>query len=231
MATSSPRVILLTGATKGLGRALVPELVARGHTLVGCGRTAREVEALASVHDAPHSFSAVDVGDDPAVAAWAAAVLASHGPPDLVINNAALMSSPAPLWEVPAAQFDALVRVNLCGVANVIRHFVPAMVERGRGVIVNISSGWGRVVSPKVAPYCATKWGIEGLSRALAAELPPQMAAIPVNPGIINTAMLRTCWAEDALAYPDAADWAKVAADFFLRLGPAQSGKSQTVPF
>ena len=230
MASSDPRVIVLTGATRGLGRALVPELVALGHTVLGCGRSAAEVASLCLIHGSPHAFSVVDVASDTDVQAWATAVLADQGPPDLLINNAALMNDPAPLWEVPASQFDALLRVNLGGLANVIRHFVPAMVARRSGVIVNFSSGWGRVVSPQVAPYCATKWGVEGLSRALATELPPGMASIPVNPGIINTAMLRQCWADDALTYPEAAAWAKVAAGFLLGLGPAQTGKTQVVP-
>jgi len=63
---------------------------------------------------------------------------------------------------------------------------VPAMVRRGQGVIVNFSSGWGRSTDAGVAPYCATKWAIEGLTQALAQELPPGMAAVPLNPGIIN---------------------------------------------
>jgi NADP-dependent 3-hydroxy acid dehydrogenase YdfG len=61
-----------------------------------------------------------------------------------------------------------LIDVNIKGVANVIRYFVPAMIERGSGVIVNFSSYWGRSTAAEVAPYCATKWAIEGLTRALA---------------------------------------------------------------
>ena len=87
-----------------------------------------------------------------------------------------------------------MIDVNIKGVANVLRHFVPAMIERGRGVIVNFSSGWGAPSSAEVAPYCATKWAIEGLTRALAEEL-PGMAAVPLNPGIIDTDMLRTALA------------------------------------
>ena len=80
-----------------------------------------------------------------------------------------------------------MIDVNIKGVANVIRHFVPAMIARESGVIVNLSSYWGRSVSPEVAPYCATKWAIEGLTRALAQELPQGLAAVPLNPGIIDT--------------------------------------------
>ncbi|MBV9125505.1 MAG: SDR family NAD(P)-dependent oxidoreductase, partial [Planctomycetes bacterium] len=98
------------------------------------------------------------------------------------------------------------------------------------GVIVNFSSGWGRSTSAEVAPYCATKWAIEGLTKALAEELPPGMAAVPLNPGIIDTAMLRECFGADAAHYPRAEDWSRQAVPFLLRLGPGDNGKSLTVP-
>ena len=118
--------------------------------------------------------------------------------PDLLINNAGTDEHPAPLWRVPAEKFNRVIGVNVIGVANVIRAFVPAMVAPRKGVIVNLSSGWGRSVSPEVAPYCASKWAIEGLTKALAEELPPGMAAVPLNPGVIDTDMLRQCWADGA---------------------------------
>ena len=119
------------------------------------------------------------------------------------------MNTPAPLWEVPAEEIQSLVDVNIVGVANVIRHFVPSMVARKSGVIVNFSSGWGRSASPEVAPYCATKWAIEGLSQALAQELPEGMAAVAFNPGIIDTDMLRTAWGDGAGSYGKAEEWAE----------------------
>ena len=78
---------------------------------------------------------------------------------------------------------------NIKGVASVIRYFTPAMIDRGTGVIVNFSSGWGRSTSPEVAPYCATKWAIEGLTGALSQELPAGLAAVALNPGVIDTDM------------------------------------------
>ncbi len=171
----------------------------------------------------------IDACDDVEVARWAAEVFAG-GPPDLLINNAAMMNTPAPLWQVPADEFDRLVAVNISGVANVIRHFVPAMVQRQRGVIVNLSSGWGRAVSPQVAPYCASKFAIEGLTKALATELPDGMAAVPLNPGIINTDMLRQAWSGGASAYPSPETWAKRAAPFLLSLSSKDNGHSLTVP-
>jgi NAD(P)-dependent dehydrogenase (short-subunit alcohol dehydrogenase family) len=223
-----PHRIVLTGVTRGLGLALAAEFVDRGQTLVGCGTSAASIDKLRERWPAPHRFDVVDVSNDSAVALWSREVLAG-GPPDLLINNAAVMNTPAPLWQVAAAEFDRLVAVNISGVVNVIRHFVPAMVERKQGVIVNLSSGWGRSVSPEVAPYCASKFAIEGLTKALAEELPPGMAAVPLNPGIINTDMLRQAWSDGANAYPLPETWAKRAAPFILAISAKDNGHSLTV--
>ena len=104
------------------------------------------------------------------------------------------------------------------------------MVAAGRGVVVNFSSGWGRSVSPEVAPYCTSKWAIEGMTRALAEELPVGMAAVPLNPGMIDTAMLRSCFGAGAGAYPAPREWARRAAPFLLDLGRKDNGRPLTVP-
>ncbi len=224
------RVIVVTGATRGLGRSLVEGFVADGHTVWGCGRGEAPLAELRARFGAPHDWSRVDVADAAGVEAWAARLLGSGEVPDLLVNNAALMNPLAPLWEVPAADFDALVDVNLKGVANVIRAFVPAMVARARGVVVNLSSGWGRGVAPEVAPYCATKWAIEGLSKAMADEVPRGMAVVPLNPGVIDTDMLRSCWGEGAGNYAGPDRWAEAAVPFLLGLRPRDNGRSLTVP-
>lgn len=225
------RRIVVTGAGRGLGRALVAEFAEAGHQVIGCSRSPEQVEKLRrEFAGGPHRFDAVDVSDEPAVAAWAASVLADGGPPDLLINNAGVMNPTRPLWEISREEFDRVIDVNVKGVFYVIRHFVPAMVERRRGVIVNLSSGWGRSVSPEVAPYCASKFAVEGLTRALAEELPEGMAAVPLNPGVIDTDMLRSCWAEGASAYPKPEAWGRRAAPFLLSLGPRHNGQSLTVP-
>jgi NAD(P)-dependent dehydrogenase (short-subunit alcohol dehydrogenase family) len=220
--------ILLTGVTRGLGLALTAEFIERGHTVCGCGSSSDSIERLRCRWSAPHRFDTLDVSRDDAVARWAAEVLVD-GVPDLLINNAAMMNTSAPLWQVPADEFERLIAVNICGVVNVIRHFVPAMVTRKSGVIVNLSSGWGRSVSPNVAPYCASKFAIEGLTKALAEELPEGMAAVPLNPGIINTDMLRQAWSEGANAYPSPETWAKRAAPFILAISANDNGHSLTV--
>ena len=221
--------ILITGVTRGRGRALAEWFIAEGHTVIGCGRGAEQILDLRFGYGAPHRFDIVNVAEASKVDVWAETVSASHGAVDLLINNAALVNQPAPLWKVPADEFKRLIDVNVTGVANVIRAFVPPMVERGTGVIVNLSSGWGRSVSPEVAPYCASKYAIEGLTKALAEELPKGMAAVPLNPGVIDTDMLRIAFGEGSNNYQGPEAWAKVAGPFLLRLGPKDNGKSLTV--
>lgn len=223
------RRIVITGVTRGLGRALLDGFAARGHSVAGCGRSEASIESLRLTFAAPHRFATVDIADDVQVGQWARHVLTTMGPPDLLISNAALMNAPAPLWEVPSAEFSALIDVNIKGTANLLRHFLPAMIERGSGVIVNFSSGWGRVAAPNVAPYCASKWAIEGLTSALAQELPKGMAAISLNPGIIDTDMLRRSFGDEASAYESATTWAERAVPFLLKLGPKHNGKAMTV--
>ena len=224
------KTIVITGVTRGIGRSLAGEFARLGHTVIGCGRSADPVAALQSALGQPHDIAAVDVIDDRAVADWAKRTLAVHGAPDLLINNAAIINRNSRLVDVPAAEFDAVIDINIKGVANVTRHFVPAMIERNHGVIVNLSSGWGRSTSPDVAPYCATKWAIEGLSKAMADELPSGMACVPISPGVVNTEMLQSCFGggADTARKPDA--FAKVAAPFLLALGPKDNGQSLTVP-
>lgn len=223
------RLVLITGVSRGLGRALAAGFIERHCTVLGCARSIKAVAELADRHGRPHDFTSVDVTNDAAVKAWAARLLEAHGPPDLLVNNAAVINRNAPLWEVPAAEFDRVVAANLNGVANVIRHFVPEMVGRRQGVIVNLSSGWGRSTDAEVAPYCATKWAIEGLTQALAQELPEGMAAVPLNPGIIDTGMLRSCFGAAAGSYPSPEQWAAQAVPFLLGLGPRHNGQPLTV--
>lgn len=224
------KLVAITGATRGLGRAMAHGFATRGHIVAGCGRSDDDLARLREELGAPHAFERVDVTDSAQVDAWAERVLAEAGAPDLLLNNAALMNANAPLWEVPAEEFGRLVDVNIKGVANVLRAFLPAMIGRGSGVIVNFSSGWGRSTSPGVAPYCASKWAIEGLTRALARDLPRGLAAVPLNPGIIDTAMLRSTFGGQAGNYLGPDEWAETAVPFLLGLGPADNGKPLTVP-
>ena len=227
----SQKLIVITGVSRGLGLAMVDEFIDRGHQVVGCARSRQAIDRLGGKHSQKHRFETIDVASDQAVCAWAKNVLAADGVPDLLLNNAAIINKNAPLWDVPPAEFSKIVDTNIKGVFHVIRHIVPAMIERRKGVIVNFSSGWGRSTSPEVAPYCATKWAIEGMTRALADELPRGMAAVSLNPGIIHTRMLESCFGDEAASYPTPDKWAKRAVPFLLKMKPADNGSSLDVPF
>lgn len=227
---SKSRIIVITGVTRGLGRAMAITFASLGHTVIGCGRSQAAIDVLKTELGTPHRFDVVDVTVDNDVAIWATSVIQDFGPPDLLLNNAAMINEVKPLWQISARDFDAVIDVNIKGVAHVLRHLVPAMIERQEGVIVNFSSGWGRSTDAGVAPYCASKWAIEGLTRALAQEVPKSMAAIPLNPGIIDTDMLKICFGDEAKQYPIAARWAETAVPFLLALSARDNGKPLSVP-
>jgi NAD(P)-dependent dehydrogenase (short-subunit alcohol dehydrogenase family) len=207
----------------------VPLLVERGHVVAGCGRSADAVAELTAAHPAPHAFATRDVSDPLAVGSWAEGLEEDGFVPDLLLNNAALMNDLAPLWEVPAQEFARLLAVNVGGVANVVRAFVPRMIRRGRGVVVNISSGWGRSTSPDVGPYCTTKHAVEGFSGSLAQELPTGLACVCLSPGVIDTEMLRKCLPDIAGGCDGPEAWAQRNVDTLLALGPHDNGRSMSV--
>lgn len=230
MTGQNSRKVVITGVTRGLGRAMVDEFVARGHVVLGCGRSAELIEEMRQTFGSPHEFYNMDIASDEEVKSWASLLINNHGAPDLLLNNAGIINRSARLWEIGAEEFNQVIDINIKGVANTIRHFVPGMVERRSGLIVNWSSGWGRSTDAEVAPYCATKWAIEGLTQALAQELPRGVGAIALNPGIINTEMLQSAFGHSAKEFPRTEEWAKVAVPYILELTAAQSGQQLTVP-
>ncbi len=219
------KVIAISGVSKGLGRALTDKFISLGHTIIGCSRSKDKIDELQKNYP-DHFFAVVDVADNQQVKSW---VESFAHTPDLVLNNAALINKPVPLWELDSVDFSQLIDVNVKGTVNVIRHVVPIMIKRKQGLVVNFSSGWGRSTSANVAPYCASKWAIEGLTKALAQELPSGLGAIALNPGIINTDMLNICFGDEAKYYESVNEWVEKATPFLLKLSPRHNGESLTV--
>ena len=224
------KLVLVTGISKGLGRAMAEKFIAEGCTVIGCARNQEAIQELNETYGKPHHFTTVDVSQEDQVKQWRDKILSEYDPPELLVNNAGLINQSTEFWNVPTAEFDQIIDVNIKGVANVMRQFIPSMMEKQRGIIVNFSSGWGRSTSPHVAPYCTTKWAIEGLTRAIAQELPSTMAAIPLNPGIIHTEMLETCFGSSAANFTPIDAWVKKAVPFLLSIKASQNGQALTVP-
>ncbi|MCU0749216.1 MAG: SDR family oxidoreductase [Akkermansiaceae bacterium] len=228
--------VMITGCSRGLGLAMARSFAARGWRVSGCGTKLDAVERLATEltglerEKSGHLIRACDVTSEADVSAMANEILNSAGAPDLLLNNAAVINPNAPLWEVSAEDFSRVVDVNLKGIHLILRSFLPAMIARGSGVMVNFSSGWGRSTSPEVAPYCCTKWGVEGLTQALSQELPSGLAAVALNPGIIDTEMLQSTFGPSSSDFPSPAAWAEKAVPFLEKLGPRDNGKALTAP-
>ena len=227
---SSTRTVFISGVSRGLGRAMALEFAKSDWTVLGCGRSEEPIASLRKSLGAPHVCEVVDVRDAKQVDAFAETLSRQSPVPDLILNNAGVINPNAPLWEVSPEEFDRVIDTNIKGAFYVIRALLPPMIQRGTGVIVNFSSGWGRSTSPEVAPYCATKWAIEGLSEALAQELPDGLAAAAMNPGVINTSMLHSCFGTAASAYPTAEEWAQTAVPFLAGLDASCNGKALTAP-
>ncbi|EEF34556.1 NADPH-dependent pterin aldehyde reductase isoform X2 [Ricinus communis] len=225
--------VMITGVSKGLGRALALELAKRGHTVIGCSRAQDKLNSLQSElpsdHNNHHLLLNADVSSNSSVEELAKAIMEKKGVPDIIVNNAGTINKNNKIWEVPVEEFDTVIDTNVKGIANVLRHFIPLMLPNKQGIIVNMSSGWGRSGAALVAPYCASKWAVEGMSRSVAKELPDGMAVVALNPGVIHTEMLQSCFGTSASLYqaPDA--WALKAATMILNLTGADNGASLTV--
>ncbi|OMO86339.1 Short-chain dehydrogenase/reductase SDR [Corchorus capsularis] len=230
-AVAAAKTVLITGVSKGLGRALALELSKRGHTVIGCSRAQDKLTSLQSELSSPdrHLLLNVDVASNSSVEELARVIMEKKTVPDIIVNNAGTINKNNRLWEVPVEEFDTVIDTNVKGVANVMRHLIPLMLPRGHGIIVNMSSGWGRSAAALVAPYCASKWAVEGLSRSVAKEMPGGFAVVALSPGVINTEMLQSCFGASASAYQTPEAWSLKAATMILNLTAADNGASLTV--
>lgn len=220
------KLICISGCSRGLGRALAIEFSTRGWRVAGGARDDEALDQLRQTLSTDHHLQSLDVTIPEQVDSFSEQVIGKLGCPDLLVNNAGVINSNAKLKNVTPDEFAQVLSTNLGGTHNMIRAFLPFMEKEGKGIIVNFSSYWGKSAAPEVGPYCASKWGVEGLTRSLAQELPSGLSAVALNPGIIDTDMLRSCFGEEAAAYEAPAVWAKKAADCLIGLGPSDNGET-----
>lgn len=216
------KVIVISGVTSGLGRALFQYYALAGHKVYGCGRREHEVSKLQQSWPSA-DVRVLDVLDDEAVQSWAAGIPAV----DVVVCNAGVSpesSQHVPVWRLAAQDFDQTIDTNVKGVMNMIRHFTPALIKAQSGVMVALSSGLGRSSNPTHGAYCASKFAIEGLMKSVAQALPDPLVAVPLAPGVIATEM------QKGEGDGDVNDWVKVAAPLILSLTRKHNGASLSVP-
>jgi NAD(P)-dependent dehydrogenase (short-subunit alcohol dehydrogenase family) len=220
------KIVCISGCSRGLGEAMAIEFSSRGWRVAGCARTADPLDKLSRSLSTDNHFQMLDVTIPEQVDSFSRNVIDKLGCPDLLVNNAGIINSNAKLKDVSPEEFAQVLSTNLGGTHNMIRAFLPLMEKKGEGIIVNFSSYWGQSTAPEVGPYCASKWGVEGLTRSLAQELPTGLSAVAFNPGIINTDMLRSCFGEQAASYETPVAWAKKATDCLTGLGLSDNGET-----
>lgn len=179
--------ILITGGTRGIGRLMALGAARRGAEVVLWARNATLGEQVAAELGAPASFHAVDVTDAAAVAAAAEAT----GPVDIVVNNAGVVSG-KPFLELTEDDVRRTFEVNALAQYRVIRAFLPSMLARSRGHLVNVSSAAGLVGTARMTDYSASKHASVGFTEALRAELRSQRSGVKtlvVCPFFIDTGM------------------------------------------
>ncbi|WP_432490997.1 glucose 1-dehydrogenase [Kineococcus auxinigenes] len=187
------RLALVTGSSRGLGRAMAGGLARAGARVVLHGRDAAQLQAAreeiaADTGTAPAVVS-FDVTDARAVAAAVEALVAEHGAPDVLVNNAGIQRR-APFQEFAAADWDDLVAANLSSVFHVSRAVVPHMVARGSGKVVNIASVQSVLARRTIAPYTATKGAVASLTKGMAADLAQHGIQVnAISPGYFATEM------------------------------------------
>ena len=191
------RTALVTGSTSGIGLAVAKTLATAGaHVIVhGLGSADEIAQAEQSVRDAGAASTRFLPGNlaDPAAIDT---LMREAGALDILVNNAGIQHT-APLAEMPAAQWDRILAINLSAVFHTLRLALPGMAERGFGRVVNIASVHGLVASVNKAPYVAAKHGVVGLSKAAALEYAAQGdrngGGITINcicPGFVETALI-----------------------------------------
>lgn len=180
--------ILITGVSSGIGRASAELFRGRGWTVVG---TVRDPAACAGGAPCPEgvALEKLDLAVPGSATRLAEAVLAKHGCPDVLLNNAGVLQF-GPLEGVSAEELQRLYQVNVFGHLELIRALLPAMRERGSGTIANVTSLGGRLVFPFFAGYNSTKWAMEGVSEGLWHELQPFGIRVKaIEPGFVETAI------------------------------------------
>lgn len=187
-------VAVITGAAGGIGAGLAREAVRRGMQVVLADRDAAALDELASTIGPAALAVPTDVCDPAALEALAEAAFAAHGQVDLLFNNAGVLST-GMSWEISAETWQRSLDVNVGGVVNGLRAFVPRMLAANRPArIINTASVGGFLPAPLMAPYCATKFAVVALTEALAGELKQIKAPIAVSllaPGPVKSGIFR----------------------------------------
>src|SRR5262245_491708 len=192
---------LITGSSRGLGRALAEAVLAAGHNVVATARDPEQMRDLVDAHPDRARAVALDVTDREAAAAAVAATVEAFGRLDVLVNNAGYANVNS-IEDFAEEDFRAQLETNLWGVINVTRAALPVLREQGSGHIIQVSSVGGRVTTPGIGPYQTAKWAVEGFSGVLAKEVEP----LGIKVTIVEPGGFRTDWAGASMTMHDVRD-------------------------
>jgi 3-hydroxy acid dehydrogenase/malonic semialdehyde reductase len=190
------RLILVTGASAGIGEACARRFAAGGARLLLWARREERLTALSAQltaeHGVPVDIRQIDVRDREGVAAEATALAEANRVPDVLINNAGLASGLDYVHEGDYADWDRMIDTNVKGLLNVTRELLPLMVERGTGHVINIGSTAGHQVYPKGNVYNATKFAVRALTEGMNLDVAGTKVRVSsVDPGFVHTEFSR----------------------------------------
>ena len=194
-------VAIVTGASRGIGQAVAECFAREGARLVLCSRSAPDVEGVARTirHAGGEAIGLkADVSQERDVDRLTAETLKAYGRADVLVNNAGLITARAPIHQVKVTDWDAVMAVNLRGPFLCIRSILPHLLKQGSGSIINVSSGAGKRAAPSWGPYAVSKFGIEGLTQAVAEETHGTGVRVnAINPGGTRTQMRAAVYPEE----------------------------------
>ncbi|MFN3198666.1 MAG: SDR family oxidoreductase [Bradymonadia bacterium] len=216
MSLHDPKIVFITGASRGIGAACARHFAARG---VRVGLLARSSEAITALAEELGGAAATcDVADPQSVSDAISGLVDQLGPADVLVNNAGVVAN-HPVAEHPTEAWRQVMAVNLDGPFYASRAVLPAMIAQGAGRIVNVASISATLGTPGLSAYCASKWGLVGFTKALSEEVKGKGVVVTaLNPGSVDTDMLRA----SGLDFPPQMTPEEVAASvWFLATGPA----------
>jgi len=185
------KIALITGGARGIGKAIAVAYAREGAKLAICARTASEIEETTSEIRALGGECVglvCDVSLEEPVATLARNVEERFGSVDVLVNNAGVMTRPTPIAEFEVRKWDYTIAVNLRGPFLVSRAILPLMTRNKSGSIINVSSSFGRGAYANFGAYATSKWGIEGFTQTLAAEVRScNIRVNSVEPGYVAT--------------------------------------------
>lgn len=211
------KAALITGASKGIGLGLARVFLEEGASVFLCARgeegLARAASELADrFGEGRVGFLAADVADPDDAERLGRAAVGRFPHLSILVNNASILGKRAPVEDVDVSTWDEVIRINTSSLFYVTKPLIPHLVSRGAGSVINVSSSVGRRGKPNWGPYAVSKFGLEGFTQVLAAELEPKGIRVnSVNPGATRTDMRADAYPEeDPMTLPTPEDIAEI---------------------